>query len=108
MSRPVRDEGETEETAVEAIETAPPDEGAPSHIDEATEAAFLSEARERGEPVRTAASADAEALEDASPKALPKLDELVNRIPSDVRETLEDLFRARFHNVKRVPKKALK
>jgi hypothetical protein len=39
---------------------------------------------------------------------LPPLDELVKRIPPEVRETLEDLFRARFVTVKRVPKKALK
>jgi hypothetical protein len=39
---------------------------------------------------------------------LPALDELVERIPADVRDTLEDLFRAKFVKVARVPKKALK
>lgn len=44
----------------------------------------------------------------ADPKALPPLDELVKRIPPAVRESLEDLFRARFVTVKRVPARALK
>lgn len=84
-----------------------PSEGAPA-FDEAAEAAFLGEAKERGEPVRTAASSQAEPVEEHDPKALPKLDELVKRISPEIRDTLEDLFRARFYNVKRVPKKALK
>ena len=71
------------------------------------ESAFLAEARERGEPVATK-RADAEPPEEFDSKSLPPLDELVKRIPADVRETLEDLFRARFVTVKRVPKKALK
>ncbi len=37
---------------------------------------------------------------------LPELDELVARIPAEVRETLDELFRARFIQVKRLPKKA--
>lgn len=39
---------------------------------------------------------------------LPPLNELVQRIPAEVREALDDLFRARFVAVKRVPKQALK
>lgn len=39
---------------------------------------------------------------------LPALDSLVQRIPPHVRETLDDLFRARFVAVKRVPERALK
>jgi hypothetical protein len=34
---------------------------------------------------------------------LPPLDELVARIPAPVREILDDLFRARFTTVRRVP-----
>lgn len=40
--------------------------------------------------------------------ALPELDALVQRLPSEVRETLDELFRARFVAVKRVPARALK
>jgi hypothetical protein len=39
---------------------------------------------------------------------LPSLDELVKRIPADVRETLDDLFRVKFTSVKRVPPTSLK
>jgi len=46
--------------------------------------------------------------EPADTKPLPALVDLVNRIPPEVREALEDLFRARFVTVKRVPAKALK
>jgi hypothetical protein len=55
---------------------------------------------------RLAAEAAAEAA--AEKKNLPKLDDLINRIPADVRDTLEDLFRVKFVKVARSPKKALK
>lgn len=73
---------------------------------EAEEAAFLSEARERGEPVAVSRET-VEEVEDNT-KALPKLDELVNRIPAETRELLDELFRARFVAVRRVRKKDLK
>jgi hypothetical protein len=38
-------------------------------------------------------------------RPLPELDELVARIPADVRETLGELFRARFVSVKKLPKR---
>ncbi len=71
------------------------------------EAAFLSEARGRGEVVVPVARETAEEVEENA-KALPKLSELVERIPPETRELLDELFRARFVAVKRVPKKALK
>ncbi|MFT3780405.1 MAG: hypothetical protein QM790_00220 [Nibricoccus sp.] len=52
------------------------------------------------------ASADPEQAVPDAP--LPTLDELVKRIPSNVREALDDLFRARFVTVKRTEAKALK
>lgn len=73
--------------------------------DEAAETAFLAETRARGEPVRIPVAAVAEEPE---PKALPPLDELVQRIPAGTREVLEDLFRARFTTVRRVRKSDLK
>ncbi len=39
---------------------------------------------------------------------LPPLEDLVNRIPAPARELMEELFRARFVTVKRLPKSALK
>ena len=76
--------------------------------DEAAESAFLADARERGEPVKATRAAVETAEDTADPKALPKLDDLVNRIPPEVRDTLEELFRAKFVKVQRVPKRALK
>jgi hypothetical protein len=80
---------------------------APLWPDEAAEAAFIAEARARGEPIVVAKPPD-ESAEPGDAKALPALDELVARIPSEVREVLEDLFRARFVTVKRVPARSLK
>jgi hypothetical protein len=92
----------TESGSTPADDEAPP----PSWPDEAAESEFRAEARDRGEPVRVVREADAG--DEPENEALPKLDELVARIPAGVREALEDLFRARFVAVKRVPRKALK
>jgi hypothetical protein len=75
--------------------------------DVAAEAEFLAGARERGEPV-VAAKPKPDDNDETSSPSLPALDDLVQRIPAEVRDVLEDLFRARFVTVKRVPKKALK
>lgn len=83
------------------------DEPPPAWLDEQAESAFRAEARDRGESVFAPRPAE-DAAEEPETDALPKLDELVARIPAEVRETLEDLFRARFVAVKRVPKKTLK
>lgn len=92
----------------EGIVAAEPSlEDAPPPVDEAAESAFLAEARERGETVTPQPPA-AEPADEVDPKALPRLDELVERIPPEVREALEDLFRARFVSVKKIPRKALK
>ncbi len=76
--------------------------------DELAEAAFRSDAHDRGETVLPAVPAVTETEEVIDPKALPPLEELVKRIPPEVLETLDDLFRAKFTAVKRVPPKALK
>ena len=39
---------------------------------------------------------------------LPPMEDLVKRIPPPARELMEELFRARFVTVKRVPRSALK
>lgn len=101
---PVPDEAAREDTSAPhgTDEDVPP-----AWLDEQAESAFRAEARDRGESVRVTRPAE-DAAEEAEPGNLPQLDELVARIPADVRETLEDLFRARFVAVKRVPRKILK
>lgn len=83
-----------------------PEEDSAPVFDETMESAFRAEARERGETV--VARVSAPEPEEADPKALPPLDQLVQKIPAEIRETLDDLFRARFVKVTRVPKSALK
>jgi hypothetical protein len=92
------------EDASEAVAAAA--EGAPNAWpDESAESAMLSELKSRGEVV---APASAEAVEEIDPKKLPPLGELTERIPEEVRATLDELFRAKFVRVVRVPKKSLK
>ena len=73
--------------------------------DESAESAMLTELRSRGEMATPAAT---EAVEETETAALPPLDQLVKRIPPEVREALDDLFRVKFVRVVRVPAKALK
>jgi hypothetical protein len=73
---------------------------APWPIDESGEAMFA--AAVRVPPAARVAAAPTVAT-DESKVALPALDTLVHRIPAEVRETLEDLFRAKFTAVRRVP-----
>lgn len=87
---------------------APADEDGSPGFDAGAESAFLAEARERGETISRAPAAVNGEAEENGGKPLPQLDELVNRIPENVRVALDDLFRARFVTVKRFPKKALK
>ncbi|TAG28337.1 MAG: hypothetical protein EAZ36_06045, partial [Verrucomicrobia bacterium] len=59
-------------------------------------------------PARRAAAEDDD--DDATPGGgkgapLPELDALVARLPAEVRGTLDELFRARFVSVKKLPKK---
>lgn len=90
------------------VEAPPPeDPSAGNWPDDSAESAFLAEARERGEPIAPA-KAKEEIAEETDSKSLPSLNSLVERIPAEVRDVLEDLFRARFVTVKRVPKRALK
>jgi len=70
------------------------------------EAAFIASERESGAstPIPPAATAD----KDDEKTELPPLEDLVQRIPAPARELIEELFRARFVTVKRLPKAALK
>jgi hypothetical protein len=94
--------------ANEMSPSAPSDEEAGvSWPDDTAESSYLAEARQRGE-MPVPATSNAQEKEDADPKALPSLDELVERIPAGVREVLDDLFRAKFTKVRRIPRSALK
>ena len=95
--------------AVAATEPPAVENGTNVWPDENAEAAFIAEARQRGEPA-AATTATAELIEEKEDdkKTLPPLAELVKRLSPEVRETLDDLFRARFTTVRRVPKKVLK
>ncbi|MEO0055764.1 MAG: hypothetical protein RLZZ50_1711 [Verrucomicrobiota bacterium] len=54
---------------------------------------------------RTAAANDDEEDAGSSKTPLPELDALVARLPAEVRDTLDELFRARFVSVKKLPRK---
>jgi hypothetical protein len=75
--------------------------------DESAESAFRAESRERGEP-ELPAGLIVDATEETDTKGLPALEDLVKRISPEARELLDELFRAKFTGVKRVPAKALK
>ncbi len=69
--------------------------------DDAAESVFLSESRAKRET--PAAESPAPVLEDAADaKPLPSLDALVQKIPAESRELLDELFRAKFTKVRRV------
>jgi hypothetical protein len=64
-------------------------------------------AQERAMGISTPTLEQREAPEE--PKTdLPPMEDLINRIPAPARELMEELFRARFVTVKRMPKSALK
>ena len=94
----------------DAAEAVPAADGGNVWPDEAAESAFLAEARANGETpsVVAARAAELETENERDGKGLPPLDDLVKRIPPHVREVLDDLFRAKFTGVRRVPKKSLK
>ncbi len=117
VSAPVAPAETVEPEAVSAEPSAtgslPPTTSAPASPEEtgwpdaAAESAFLAEARSRGElpaPKPTAA----EEPEEAETGPLPPVEKMLERIPPPVREMLDDLFRARFVRVTRIPRRALK
>jgi len=95
--------------SVVVVEGVSPGEDAsvPIWPDASAESAFLAEARQRGETLAPAKPRQ-DVTEESDSGPLPPLNELVERIPPEVREALDDLFRAKFTNVRRVPSKALK
>lgn len=69
----------------------------------------MAEQREQGfsAPVAPSRTLAADSEPDDQ-KPLPPLDDLVQRIPAETRQLMDELFRANFVTVKRVPKSALK
>jgi len=92
---------EVEEPEASAVPSAE----APPWPGDSDEASFLADARARGEPPVPVAMA---AEETAAAGELPPLDPLVARVPAEVREALDDLFRAKFTRVQRVSPSSLK
>lgn len=75
----------------------------PALPDEAEEAAYLAGANDQ----EAAAPAATPVVELEAQASLPPLEELVRRIPADVRAALDELFRARFTGVKRATESEL-
>jgi hypothetical protein len=109
----------TEPTPRGAGETGGAEDGAPSGEwegdgpewpDESAEAAMQGELRQRDVSVPTPPAVvrrKAAATEAAGPP-LPGLDEAKARVPAKVLEVLDELFRAQFSEVRRVPEAVLK
>jgi hypothetical protein len=85
------------------VEAQPSD--APAGPSSEEEAAFLAQEREMG--VVTPALMHEESLPEEKAD-LPPMEDLVKRIPAPVRAALDELFRANFVTVKRLPQSALK
>lgn len=100
----------TADSAGGSAESAPASVPAPGEEsawpDAAAESAYLAEARTRGELPAPPPRAEAAEEPDATP--LPPVEQLVGRVPAEVRELLDDLFRARFVRATRIPRRALK
>ncbi len=75
--------------------------------DEAMEAAMSAEVAERDGPPKKPTKKQRERAETLDGGPLPPLDEMIKKIPADLQEKMDDLFRAKFQTVKRVPKSAL-
>ena len=87
----------------------PPSESINVWPDEAAESAFLAESGGAAVTTAPAARVLLKSESQSEPaKPLPSLDELVQRIPSETRELLDELFRAKFTTVRRVKASDLK
>ena len=91
----------------DGLKPTPTENVVPPLPGEEAEAAFLAEARERGEDMAFVAAALAAAESEEEKGALPPLEELVQKLPAELRDTLDDLFRAKFVKVIRVRKRDL-
>lgn len=76
--------------------------------DEAMEAAMSAEVAERDGPARQPTKKEREEAETLDGPPLPELDALIARVPAELQEAMEELFRAKWQNVRRVPSATLK
>ncbi len=81
---------------------------APIGPGDAEESAFLAEQKASEPAVSAPRAANGQEANGETGGSLPPLDDLVHRIPAPTRELIDELFRAKFVTVKRVPKSALK
>lgn len=83
------------------------DDDGPSWPDETAERAFLAQQSVGAAPGSSTAAApsDNEEMDSAN---LPPLDSLVARIPLETRKMLDELFRAEFKTVRKIPQRLLK
>ena len=96
-----------EEAPASALAQEAPLADAPAGPSSEEEAALLAQEREMG--IVTPILMHSETPPDAIPVGdLPPMEDLVKRIPASARELMEELFRARFVTVKRMPQSALK
>ena len=96
---------ETDPVYLEDSAPASDEDGPPLDVILAEEGA---ESSRELEPVRPRVRVQVDEVNEVDEsKPLPPLDDLVSRIPAEVKECLEDLFRARFVKVTRVPSSAL-
>jgi hypothetical protein len=93
-----------EKLAIDGNSPPPPESVEPPLPGEEAETVFLAEARERGEDVASVAAALVAAESEEEKRALPPLEELIQKLPAELRDTLDDLFRAKFVKVIRVRK----
>lgn len=80
------------------------DDGPPLEELEAQMAGDIAAGGAAGAP-RAPRRVSGDSEEDEAPAVLPELDDLVARLPEEVRETLDELFRARFVSVKKLPRR---
>lgn len=97
----------TDEERYGAASVAVDGEDAPWPVDESSEASYRAEVRDRGETIAVPPPR-AEVEDEGDSKSLPSVDELMSRIPANVREAMDSLFRAKFVKVRKVPKRVLK
>lgn len=87
------------------------DESAPwmdAEREAAMQAAMEVEDAERAAKKSKPTRRQTEAAETLDGGPLPELDEMIAKVPQDLQEKLDDLFRAKFQTVKRVPAAVLK
>jgi hypothetical protein len=98
-------------TAPEPEPVATEDDGTPwmdAEREAAMQAAIEVEEAERSASKAKPSRRQTEAAETLDGGPLPELDDMIAKVPADLQEKMDDLFRAKFQTVKRVPAAVLK